>query len=95
MANIKSAAKRIEISERNRLRNKAYKSTVKTLIKKTMLAITTSDEPNSKSIQELLSSTYSKIDKAVQKGILHCNNGNAKKARLSKYLKAQENKATK
>ena len=35
MANTKSAYKRIEIAERNRLRNKAYKSTVKTLIKKT------------------------------------------------------------
>ena len=34
MANTKSAYKRIEIAERNRLRNKAYKSTVKTLIKK-------------------------------------------------------------
>ena len=32
MANTKSAYKRIEIAERNRLRNKAYKSTVKTLI---------------------------------------------------------------
>lgn len=92
MANIKSAAKRIEISERNRLRNKAYKSTVRTLMKKTLLAITNSTDPNSKLIQELLSSTYSKIDKAVQKGIIHSNNGNAKKARLSKNLKRLENK---
>ena len=35
MANTRSAYKRIEIAERNRMRNKAYKSTVKTLIKKT------------------------------------------------------------
>ncbi|MGL5510805.1 MAG: 30S ribosomal protein S20, partial [Microcoleaceae cyanobacterium] len=34
MANIKSAAKRAEIAERNRLRNKSYKSAVKTLMKK-------------------------------------------------------------
>jgi small subunit ribosomal protein S20 len=90
MANIKSAEKRIEIAERNRLRNKAYKSTVKTLIKKTLLAISSKSEFNSNSIQELISATYSKIDKAVQKGIIHSNNGNAKKARLIKYLKQRE-----
>lgn len=90
MANIKSAAKRIEISERNRLRNKSYKSTVKTLIKKTLLAISTKSDSNSSSIQELISATYSKIDKAVQKGIIHTNTGNAKKSRLIKYLKQRE-----
>lgn len=37
-----------------------------------------------------MSLTYSKIDKAVQKGILHANNGNSKKARLSRYLKKRE-----
>ncbi|MFO5473268.1 MAG: 30S ribosomal protein S20, partial [Dolichospermum sp.] len=34
MANTKSALKRAQIAERNRLRNKAYKSAVKTLMKK-------------------------------------------------------------
>ena len=33
MANNKSAEKRIEINERNRLRNRFYKSSVRTLIK--------------------------------------------------------------
>ena len=36
MANNKSAKKRIEIAERNRLINKSYKSTVRTLTKKTL-----------------------------------------------------------
>ena len=90
MANIKSAEKRIEVSERNRLRNKAYKSTVKTLMKKTFLAMSNATKSNLNSVQELMSLTYSKIDKAVQKGILHVNNGNSKKARLSKYLKQRE-----
>ena len=35
MANNKSAKKRIQIAERNRLINKSYKSTVRTLTKKT------------------------------------------------------------
>lgn len=90
MANIKSAEKRIELSERNRLRNKSYKSTVKTLMKKTFLAIANKNENNITFINTLISATYSKIDKAIQKGIIHPNNGNAKKSRLIKYLKQRE-----
>ena len=37
MANNKSAEKRIKINERNRLRNRFYKSSVRTLIKKFLL----------------------------------------------------------
>ena len=36
MANNKSAKKRIKVAERNRLFNKSYKSTVRTLTKKTL-----------------------------------------------------------
>ena len=36
MANNKSAKKRIQVAERNRLINKSYKSTVKTWTKKTL-----------------------------------------------------------
>jgi len=36
VANNKSAKKRIQIAERNRLINKSYKSTVRTLTKKTL-----------------------------------------------------------
>ena len=90
MANTKSAYKRIEIAERNRLRNKAYKSTVKTLIKKTLISINTLNKENLTSIKLLMSLTYSKIDKAVQKGVLHSNNGNSKKSSLSKAFKRYE-----
>ena len=38
MANNKSAKKRIQVAERNRLVNKSYKSTVKTLTKKTLVS---------------------------------------------------------
>lgn len=90
MANTKSACKRIEVAERNRLRNKAYKSTVKTLIKKTLIAIQTLTTGNLSTVKELLSLSYSKIDKAVQKGVIHINNGNAKKSFLSKNFKVRE-----
>jgi len=90
MANTKSACKRIEIGERNRLRNKAYKSTVKTLIKKTLISINSLTNENLISVKNLMSLSYSKIDKAVQKGIIHSNNGNSKKSSLAKAFKKHE-----
>lgn len=90
MANTKSSYKRIEIAERNRLRNKAYKSTVKTLIKKTLVAIKNSNNENLSLTRDLISLTFSKIDKAVQKGVLHSNNGDSKKSSLSKAFKSFE-----
>lgn len=87
MANTKSAYKRIQIAERNRLRNKAYKSTVKTMLKKTFAAIHNLESGNMNLVNTIISLTCSKIDKAVQKGILHANTGNSKKALISKYLK--------
>lgn len=90
MANTKSSYKRIEVAERNRLRNKAYKSTVKTLMKKTLVAIGTSNDQNLMLTKELISLTFSKIDKAVQKGVLHSNNGDSKKATLARAFRTHE-----
>ena len=90
MANTKSSYKRIEIAERNILRNKAYKSTVRTLMKKTFIAIDNSNNENISLVKDLLSLTFSKIDKAVQKGILHSNNGDSKKSSLTKAFKRRE-----
>lgn len=90
MANTKSAIKRIKITERNRLRNKAYKSAVKTLIKKYFSAVDSyTAEPTPEKmaqIQQAMSAAYSKIDKAVKRKVLHRNNGARKKARLAKVL---------
>jgi small subunit ribosomal protein S20 len=92
VANIKSAIKRVEIAERNRLRNKAYKSAVKTLTKKVLVAADNykaSPSPESLAeIQAKMSAAYSKIDKAVKKGVLHRNNGANKKSRIAAVVKA-------
>ena len=91
MANIKSAAKRIQIAERNRLRNRAYKSAIKTLMKKYFAAVETyGANPNSEALEEVQkhqAAAYSKIDKAVKRGVLHANNGARKKSRLARALK--------
>lgn len=91
MAHTKSSNKRIEIAERNRLRNQFYKSTVRTLTKKSFVAAEAyAKQPSSESLeqaQQRLSEAYSKIDKAVVKGVMHRNTGARKKARLAKNLK--------
>lgn len=93
MANIKSAIKRVEIAERNRLRNKSYKSAVKTLTKRYLSAVSAyKANPTSEALQEVqqrMSAAYSKIDKAVKRGVLHRNSGSRRKSRLAKVLKSQ------
>jgi small subunit ribosomal protein S20 len=92
MANNKSAKKRILITERNRLRNRFYKSSVRTLTKnffKDLEVYKTSKDPeDKKKLEEILSSIYSLIDKATKKRVFHKNTASKKKARLAAKLKA-------
>ncbi|MGB3508674.1 MAG: 30S ribosomal protein S20 [Microcoleaceae cyanobacterium] len=93
MANIKSAIKRIQVAERNRLRNKNYKSAVKTLMKKYFAAVenyvANPTEELKQEVNQHMSKAYSKIDKAVKRGVLHKNNGSHKKSRLARYYKRE------
>ena len=82
MANIKSAQKRILIAEANRQRNVAWKSSIKTAVKKALEAAKTSDAP----VNEKLSTVYKLYDKAVSKGILHKNTAARKKSRLTRNI---------
>ena len=92
MANSKSAEKRVEINERNRLRNRFYKSSVRTLIKgffKNLEVYKTSKNPEDKEkLQKILSSVYSLIDKGTKKNIFHKNAASRKKSKLAASLKA-------
>ncbi len=91
MANNKSAKKRIQVAERNRLINKSYKSTVRTLTKKTLSNCEKyKQEPNSSNkdlVQSSLNEAFSLIDKAVKKNVLHKNNGANKKSKINKLVK--------
>ena len=91
MANTNSAKQRIHIAERNRLQNKNYKSTVRTLMKRCFVACgtfekETGDEAKA-DLQRTFNAAFSKIDKAVKKGVLHRNTGANQKSRLSFALK--------
>ena len=91
MANNKSAKKRIQIAERNRLINKSYKSTVRTLTKKTLENCQRyKKEPNEENknlVTSSLNKAFSLIDKAVKKNILHKNNGANRKSKINKFVK--------
>lgn len=92
MANSKSAEKRIDINKRNRLRNRFYKSSTRTLIKnflKELETYKTSKNPDDKEkLQKSLNSVYSLIDKATKKNVFHKNTAARKKAQLIRALKA-------
>ena len=92
MANSKSAQKRIQIIERNRLRNRFYKSSVRTLVKtffKNLEIYKTSQTPeHKKNLQTSLGSVYSLIDKATKKKVFHKNAAARKKAKLAACLKS-------
>ena len=83
MPNIKSAKKRVKVSEKKNLRNRMIKTGVRGSIKKLQAAITA--DPATAGVQ--LSATASAIDKAVSKGIMHKNTANRKKARLALAIK--------
>lgn len=93
MANNKSALKRIQINKRNRLQNRFYKSSYRTLIKKFLVQIEDykiSKNPDDKvQAQILLSLAYSLIDKACKKNILHKNTAARKKSKLALKLKIE------
>ncbi len=79
---IKSAIKRAEISERNRQRNVAVKSEIKTRVKRANDAVTAGDE--APKTVDLLKTAISKLDKAARKGIIHPNSAARRKSRLMK-----------
>ena len=91
MANNKSAKKRIGINKRNRLRNRYYKSSVRTLIKIFFQGLETyknSQNPEEKEkLKKILNSIYSLMDKGTKKNIFHKNAAARKKSKLSAYLK--------
>lgn len=84
MPNIKSAIKRVKVTEAKTLQNTIKKSALKTSIKKCKEAITAKSDVASDSYK----STTKALDKAVAKNLLHKNNAARKKSRLAKALNA-------
>lgn len=81
MPNIKSAVKRVLITQTRTLRNAAAKSALRTAIKKFETAVSSHDVDNAGSLLRQATRT---IDKAVTKGIIHRNAAARKKSRLTR-----------
>ncbi len=85
MANSKSAEKRIRVSEQRRLRNRPFRSSARTLVKKAELAISAGDQTAAEAA--VLTATRT-LDRVASKGIIHCNNAARRKSRLMKKFHA-------
>lgn len=83
MANIKSAKKRILVTQTKAARNKAIRSEVKTSIKKVEAAVSAKDKA---AADAALKNAVSVIEKACSKGVYHKNNAARKVSRLSKLV---------
>ncbi|MDX8045930.1 30S ribosomal protein S20 [Gracilibacillus sp. S3-1-1] len=83
MANIKSAIKRVRVNEDHRLQNQSVKADMRSHIKKVEALVESKDIENAKTA---FATAVKKIDKAVQKGLVHKNKGNRQKSRLAQKI---------
>ncbi len=83
MANIKSQKKRIRTNEIARVRNKAIRSELKTVIKHVKAAVEAGDKA---AAQAAATTTYRKLDKAVAKGVIHKNQAANRKSGVQKLV---------
>ncbi len=83
MANIKSQKKRILTNEKRRIRNREYRTALKTYIKRFNAAVASDDADLA---QTEFRNAARALDKAVSKGILHRKNAANKKSSMAKRL---------
>ena len=85
MANIKSAKKRIITSEKNRVRNVAQRSAMRTAVKKVLAAIATGNQEAS---LEAFKNAQVLLDRAATKGLIHKNKAANLKSSLALHVNA-------
>ncbi|UFU04948.1 30S ribosomal protein S20 [Ruania halotolerans] len=83
MANIKSQIKRIRTNEKARLRNKKYRSELKTYARKVREAVAAGEKETA---DDALRTATRKLDKAVSKGVIHKNQASNRKSALAKQV---------
>jgi small subunit ribosomal protein S20 len=81
LANHKSALKRARQNELSRLRNKAVKTRLKSIVKDVRLS---AQEPSGTDVKAKMMVAQSLIDKASKKGVIHRKTASRKISRLSK-----------
>ncbi|SDI34577.1 30S ribosomal protein S20 [Natribacillus halophilus] len=83
MPNIKQAKKRARKSEEQRVKNQAFKSSMRTAIKEFDKKVEADDIEGAKNVFVL---AEQKLDKAAQKGLIHKNTAARKKSQLERKL---------
>ena len=83
MANTKSALKRVRQTEVRTERNRADKTRMKTLRKKTLVAVAAGDVPAAAKAASILSSA---LDKAAKRNLIHPNKAANLKSKTAKAL---------
>ena len=84
MANIRSAEKQRRQAEKANARNRAGKSRLRSTLKKAKASIA-----EGKGDKDVLSSSFSEIDKAARKGIIKDNTADRYKSRLAAAAKRE------
>ncbi len=83
LAHSRSAKKRVRLTEKRRNRNRAFRSTMNTTIKKFENALKSGEHT-----EQQLSQTMKSIDKTAARGIIHRNAAARRKSRLMKAARA-------
>ena len=87
MANIKSQIKRNKQNQKRRMRNRVYRGTARTYVRKAEAAIKVGD---SQASQEEVLKAIKALDKAASKGVIRKNNAARRKSRLVKKLNSMQ-----
>lgn len=83
MANSKSALKRVRVGERRRIRNRNYRSSARTMVRRAESVIASGDVD---AAAEAVGNAVSMLDRTAGKGVIHPNNAARRKSRLmAKY----------
>jgi small subunit ribosomal protein S20 len=83
VANSRSARKRIRANERKHIRNRGVRSSVRTYVGKARQSLLSLEPGDTVDVEAQLRAAVRALDRAGEKGILHRNNVNRRKSRLT------------
>jgi small subunit ribosomal protein S20 len=86
MPNIKSAIKRVSVTDKKTQANKIQKSAIRSTVRKAKVACASADSDSA----TIVSQAIVKIDKAVAKGYMHKNTAARRKSKLTKAVNAMK-----
>ncbi|HEV2129176.1 MAG TPA: 30S ribosomal protein S20 [Thermomicrobiales bacterium] len=90
MANSKSAEKRVRVTARNAERNRRYRSSSRTLVKRAEIAIREGDQD---AAQDAVQHAIAALDRTASKKVIHPNNAARRKSRLMAKFNAMGQQA--